>query len=178
MCWERSTKQIFFVMNDSVSLCLHLSLAVERSEGVFLKVVAKCLIGISGKIDLNKSHKLTQIHMEHFRRNYLSGKFLLQRPESLFVGSLGGKNGRPVRSVIFCFLPNPFFPHPWLRVKNYNWYSRGLFAHFIWYHIICVCSKKKKICRRFYELSSLYQCNIVHLKFECCKQLFGRKNTE
>lgn len=70
-------------MNDSVSLCLHLSLAVARSEGVFLKVVAKCLIGISGTIDLNKSHKLTQIHMEHFRRNYLSGKFLLQRPESL-----------------------------------------------------------------------------------------------
>lgn len=118
-------------MNDSVSLCLHLSLAVEQSEGVFLKVAAKCLIGISEKIDLNKSHKLTQIHMEHFRRNYLSGKFLLQRPESLFVGSLGGKNGRPVRSVIFCFLPNPFFPHPWLRVKKTIIGTLGDYLHIL-----------------------------------------------
>lgn len=39
------------------------------------KALAKCLIGIIGKIDLIKSRNLTQIHMEHFRRNYFGGKF-------------------------------------------------------------------------------------------------------
>lgn len=70
------------------------TLAVEQSEGVFFgqKAVVKCLISVTENIDPNKSCRLTQIHMEHFRRNYLSGKFLQQTPKSSFGSSLTDKN--------------------------------------------------------------------------------------
>lgn len=69
--------------------CVYLSLAVEQSESVFSqKADAKCLIGITGKIDLNKSHKLTEIRI----LDVTVVKFQLQRLETSFVGSLGGKN--------------------------------------------------------------------------------------